>query len=404
MATISLPAPGHAPADVRAATAARALDAAGAATVSGAAAVANPTAAEIKLLRAMVAQPSFSGEEVQVAKLLARQLNASGWQAGLDGAGNVVAERGTGKNTLLFLGHIDTVGGWIPVTVKDGFLWGRGSVDAKGSLAAFIAGAGRAARATQATQATPSGDLPLHLIMVGAVGEESDAHGALAIVDRYRPDWCVVGEPSGWEGITLGYKGQVRTGLTLSMPHGHRAGKNLTAVDAAMEFWRLLSEVARDYGSAGAGGFDQLSCSILRIASESDGLSDRVSLEIDFRLPPGVEGRHIEECLSKAAAGVAADIRWQTGNPQLAYRADKNNPLVRNFMFAIRDAGGRPRFKLKWGTSDMNIVGPVWKCPILAFGPGDSSLDHTPEERLSLDEYGRTILIWEQVLKGLASL
>ncbi len=44
---------------------------------------------------------------------------------------------------------------------------------------------------------------------------------------------------------------------------------------------------------------------------------------------------------------------------------------------------------LKLGTSDMNVVGPVWQCPILAYGPGDSSLDHTPEEQIVLDDYLR---------------
>ena len=34
-------------------------------------------------------------------------------------------------------------------------------------------------------------------------------------------------------------------------------------------------------------------------------------------------------------------------------------------------AGGRPRFKLKTDTADMNVVGPAWGCPIVAYGPGD---------------------------------
>ena len=48
----------------------------------------------------------------------------------------------------------------------------------------------------------------------------------------------------------------------------------------------------------------------------------------------------------------------------------------------------------------MNVVGPVWGCPILAYGPGDSSLDHTPEERLDLAEYERAIEVLRQVLES----
>ncbi len=80
-------------------------------------------------------------------------------------------------------------------------------------------------------------------------------------------------------------------------------------------------------------------------------------------------------------------------------RAGKNNPLVRAFLAAIRAQNGVPSFKVKTGTSDMNVVtrpGPhttpivpegivssgTWDCPILAYGPGDSSLDHTPHEHI----------------------
>ena len=64
--------------------------------------------------------------------------------------------------------------------------------------------------------------------------------------------------------------------------------------------------------------------------------------------------------------------------------------------------GGRePAFKVKTGTSDMNVVGPVWNCPIVAYGPGDSSLDHTPNEHISLEEYGRAIDVLADVLATL---
>jgi LysW-gamma-L-lysine carboxypeptidase len=56
---------------------------------------------------------------------------------------------------------------------------------------------------------------------------------------------------------------------------------------------------------------------------------------------------------------------------------------------------------LKTGTSDMNVVGPAWHCPILAYGPGESALDHTPDERISLSEYLRSIEILKSVLHTL---
>jgi len=72
---------------------------------------------------------------------------------------------------------------------------------------------------------------------------------------------------------------------------------------------------------------------------------------------------------------------------------------VRAFLSSIRGQAGRPRFVLKTGTSDMNVVGPAWGCPIVAYGPGDSALDHTPEERISLREYLQSI----EVLKSMVN-
>jgi LysW-gamma-L-lysine carboxypeptidase len=85
------------------------------------------------------------------------------------------------------------------------------------------------------------------------------------------------------------------------------------------------------------------------------------------------------------------------------FRADKNTSLSRAFRFAIREAGGKPAFKVKTGTSDMNVVGPVWDCPIVAYGPGDSDLDHTPNEHIELQEYGQAIAVLTDVLVALSN-
>ena len=95
-----------------------------------------------------------------------------------------------------------------------------------------------------------------------------------------------------------------------------------------------------------------------------------------------------------------------------AWRGDRNNPLVRSFLAGLRsvEASEKLGFVLKTGTSDMNVVGPVWQCPIVAYGPGDSALDHTPNEHLPLDEYWKAVNVIEQTLiafaqrRGLKSL
>ena len=118
-----------------------------------------------------------------------------------------------------------------------------------------------------------------------------------------------------------------------------------------------------------------------------------------FRLPPGVQPDEFSTMLSDR-------FRWgrfSFGGALPAYRGGKSNALVRAFVSAIRGVGGNPTFKLKTGTSDMNIVGPQLSCPVVAYGPGDSSLDHTPFERLSLAEYATAIEVCTRVIDALSS-
>src|SRR5207248_11565304 len=95
-----------------------------------------------------------------------------------------------------------------------------------------------------------------------------------------------------------------------------------------------------------------------------------------------------------------AELRFEYADA--AVRAEKNTPVVRAFLKGIRDAGGTPRFKMKTGTSDMNILAPVWGCPTLAYGPGDSKLDHTPHEAIELDDFERGVEVLTAALSQLA--
>jgi LysW-gamma-L-lysine carboxypeptidase len=86
-----------------------------------------------------------------------------------------------------------------------------------------------------------------------------------------------------------------------------------------------------------------------------------------------------------------------------AFRSDKRSPLVGAFNAAIRANGGAPRIKVKTGTSDMNLVGPVWGCPIVAYGPGDSRLDHQPDEHIVLEDAKRATHVLTAALERIAA-
>jgi LysW-gamma-L-lysine carboxypeptidase len=131
--------------------------------------------------------------------------------------------------------------------------------------------------------------------------------------------------------------------------------------------------------------------------SEGDGLIDTASLQIGLRLPPGRTPEEVQAGVQ--ALDPSAEYDFSPGEP--AVLAPKNTPLVASFLRSIRAEGGKPVFKVKTGTADMNVVGPVWGCPMVAYGPGDSRLDHTPHEHVPLDLYLAAIRVLTRVLEEL---
>ncbi len=343
----------------------------------------------IALLEGALRIPSTSGDERAVAEYFVAQMRQLGLESYVDAAGNAVGELGAGP-AIVLLGHIDTVPGDIPVRVEDGRLYGRGAVDAKGPFATFVAAAARLARA---------GELGARLVLVGAVEEEAaSSKGAHYIVDKYAPTACIIGEPSGWERLTLGYKGRLLAEGRWEQPMAHTAGREIAVAERAVAFWNAVAAYCAEQNAGKARLFEQTIPSIRTIVSGSDGLTDWAELTVGLRLPPGVQPGALATELAEHAHGGRLAFR---GGCE-AYQGDKNNPLVRAFLKGVRAAGGTPGFLLKTGTSDMNVVGPVWRCPILAYGPGDSSLDHTPHEHVEVAEYLRAIDVLEVALRALA--
>jgi len=348
-----------------------------------------PAASDVDLLRQLVAIPSLSDQERPAVEELCRQMEARGFRARIDEAGSAVGTIGAGPRRVILLGHIDTVPGEIPVRVEDGVLWGRGAVDAKGPLCTFVAAATAAAPELQAT-----------VTVVGAVGEERlGSPGARAVATWDTPDFCVIGEPSGWDAICLGYRGTLGLVYRLRQPSRHSAGPGEAAGEQAIAFWNaMMAEIdAINAANEATTTFTTMTPALRAMQTGSDGLTDEATMSIGLRLPPGIYTTGLVDRLRSLAAPAELEVNGL----QEAFRSPKQSPLVPPFLRAIRGVGGSPRFTLKLGTSDMTVVGPVWRCPIVTYGPGDASLDHTPEERIDLSDYGRAIRVLRDVLVSL---
>lgn len=346
----------------------------------------------VELLRGLVAQVSYSTQEQAAVEYLVGQMQALGYdRAFRDEAGNAVGIIGDGERQIVLLGHIDTVAGVIPVEIRDGLLYGRGSVDAKGPLATFTAGAALAG-------AQPG----WQIIVIGAVEEEyTTSKGAHYAATLYKPELCIIGEPSSWDRITLGYKGRALLDFTLQRPLAHTARPEPNAIEQTIDFWNAIKAYAATFNTGKDRAFDQLMPSLRSIHSSDDGFYEKAEMTVGFRLPVELPPEALKIALG-SLSGTSAELRWR--GEEIAHRAEKNTPLARIFLNTIRDVGGKPNYVYKTGTSDMNVVAPVWNCPICAYGPGDSSLDHTPEEHLPIDDYQKAIQVIAGVLRSLPGL
>jgi [amino group carrier protein]-lysine/ornithine hydrolase len=346
----------------------------------------NPTQATA-LLRGMIEIPSPSGGEQPLAAWIAGEMARFGFESQIDGAGNAVGRRGRrGAPLILLLGHLDTVPDQIPVRQEGSLLYGRGAVDAKGPLATMICAAAKL------------DPVDAELVVVGAVEEETpSSRGAHYLLDRYDPAAVLIGEPSGWSNVVLGYKGRISLHYEVQRPPTHSAGPGEKATEVAVAFWNELVRhfAAFSPDSGGDGLFHRPTATL----QSFNGDMKAARLHISCRTPPGFDFAACDRFLET----IAGDARLNVDERTPAVLVDRGEPTVRTLTRSIRAHGGRPKFKLKTGTSDMNTVTKKWSVPLAAYGPGDSRLDHTAEEHVDLDEYLRAIEVLGHALPLLST-
>ncbi len=345
---------------------------------------------DFETLVGLVSQYSPSGQERGAVEWLAGRMKSLGYrEAFIDEAGNAIGVMGNGPKQVVLLGHIDTVPGEIQVERDSISLYGRGSVDAKGPLACF----------TDAVAQLGAVD-GWQFVVIGAVEEERDSEGARYIATKYKPDYAIIGEPNNWDRVALGYKGSAWANIVVKRGQVHTASGEQTACEAAIDMWLAVRSFADAFNERKLRAFDKVIPTLRGMHSGQDGFEQWARLNIGVRLP-----------LEMSPEDWYGKLKNLTGEAQMerlgfaipAWAGGKNNPLVRAFLSGIRSQGGEPRFVYKTGTADVNIVAPAWGCPALVYGPGDSSLDHTPDEHIQLDEYEKSVQVLCHTLRGLTS-
>jgi len=355
----------------------------------------------VNLLKRMLEIYSPSGRERDLSLFLADELGKLGFErVWRDSVGNVYGEVGSGEPSVLLCGHMDTVPGWIPVRVEGNRLYGRGAVDAKSSLAAMIVAASSLRR-----------DISRGRVIVACVvDEEGEAKGIRHLLrEKLSVNYAIFGEPSGINRITFAYKGHLKLKIKIKSSTGHVGAQHLlyNAAEKCFEIWARIKRVCEEKYKSPSGIFYSLTPAILGVFSRGStrSIPDECTLIIDFRLPPTISCCKTIEILSD----LIEDFRLENNGLIVDFNVvDRVEPYVANrdtiVIRALREAileetGEEAKLIRKTGTGDMNIFGAHFKIPVATYGPGDSSLSHTPNEYIEISEYLVSIKVYKRAVE-----
>lgn len=325
------------------------------------------TLGAFNLLNKVVRIPSVSQDEHELAQYLLDSVRYPSVTGKIDEAGNIVFQKGDGPHTLLLLGHIDTVPHVWPVRTDSSGVTGRGVVDAKGSFVNFI-------------HMLEEVDVPEHgtLLVIGAVEEEiSSSKGAFYIRDHYAVDAVIIGEPSGDDSLTLGYFGLFKLVITIHRAQEHTAAKD--SISVFDELYGIVGEIRRRVLEVDP----QSLSSLIDIKHRNEKGFLTVTGTLNFRVSPEAGKDYRSKLDLEFGEGVSVEVVRATPG----FANSRSDTLVKSFIRSFAKQGKSIRYLKKRGTSDMNTLATTWSnVPMVAYGPGDSSLDHTNDEYLHYTE------------------
>ena len=303
---------------------------------------------------------------------------------------NLLAVRGNGGRHFAFAGHVDVVpagAGWqrdpFGGTIRDGLVFGRGAVDMKGAVAAFVAAAAR----------VPAEAGTISLIITG--DEEGPAvYGTRALIDRMaahgvKPDWCLVGEPTSQQQlgdmIKIGRRGSVNIWIDVPGRQGHVAYPHL-ADNPITPLIAALAEIEGIVLDRGNAWFQPSNIEITDLSvgnPATNVIPGHAGARLSIRFNDEQRGDALVE-------RIAAVVRAHAPEAQIVGRVSGEAFLTAPGAFstliaeAIRGHTGlEPELSTTGGTSDARFLSAL--CPTVEFGLLNATM-HKVDEAVAVDD------------------
>ncbi|MEZ5616315.1 MAG: succinyl-diaminopimelate desuccinylase [Rhodocyclaceae bacterium] len=366
----------------------------------------------LALASELIACRSVTPEDGGCLDIVARRLAPLGFRLerlDRDGVCNLWARRGMSGPAVCFAGHTDVVppgpaDAWASdpfcPTLRDGFLHGRGAVDMKTSIAAFITAVERF------LEARPDHAGAIALLLTS--DEEGPAiNGTVRVVEALKArgetlDYCIVGEPTSADRladtIKNGRRGSLSGRLVVRGVQGHVAYPHLVR-NPVHALAPALAELAATVWDAGNEHFPPTSWQVSNVHAGTGAdnvVPGTAEVLFNFRFstastPDGLKAR-VHEILDRH--GVEYALAWTlSGKPYLTPRGR----LVEAVSQAIRDiAGLETALSTSGGTSDGRFIADI--CPeVIELGPLNATI-HKIDERIAVADIEPLSRIYERTL------
>lgn len=365
----------------------------------------------IEMAQALISRASVTPEDKGCQAYLAEQLTSLGFKVEslpFANVSNLWARLGTQAPLFVFAGHTDVVppgdvSAWqyppFNPTIYDGYLYGRGAADMKGSLAAMVDACARFLK-----QCPPKGSIGFLITS----DEEGDAiNGTTKVMDVLTArgeqiDYCVVGEPTSTktvgDTIKVGRRGSLTGNLIVHGKQGHVAYPTLASnpIHAALPALCELTQTRWDEGNA------DFPATTLQIANIQAGtgatnvIPGELYVNFNLRHCPDSTATDLQQRIIQLFARYQLEVTVNWKTPQLPFytQAGKLSQCVNDAIVDIMETP--PILSTDGGTSDGRFIAPNG-AQVVELGPCNKTI-HQVDECVSVEDLLQLSEIYERIL------
>jgi succinyl-diaminopimelate desuccinylase len=353
----------------------------------------------VDLAQALIRRPSVTPADAGAMDTLQRQLETLGFNCRRMKFGeieNLYARRGTARPNLCFAGHTDVVpvgddaawtAGPFEAEIKDGILYGRGAVDMKSAIAAFVAAVAKIPEHAGSISFLITGD------------EEGVAEdGTVKVVEALAAegeiiDHCIVGEPTSanllGDMVKIGRRGSINAWIAVDGKQGHVAYPH-RAANPIPVMVDILSRLQSRVLDEGYTGFQPSNLEVTTVDvgnTATNVIPASAKARINIRFNPAHKGKDlaawIERECREAAEGFSGRVEALCKISGEAFLTEPG-AFTDVITAAVGDATGRvPELSTTGGTSDARFIRAL--CPVVEFGLVGSTM-HQVDERVPVEE------------------